>query len=142
MDKRQNQTPQAPRNVSVLLDGMMPQMPLMHPAFGAGLTFYVEPVALLRGPHDMLSSPLGQHILNYEPPRGFIMPTFSMVDGSNDPYDQMLHYNQVTTLNVDNNHLLCKVFPASLQRPTLAWFHKLLRNLINLFNELWIAFIS
>ena len=90
----------------------------------------------------MLSSPLGQHILNYEPPRGFVMPSFTMFDGSNDPYDHMLHYNQATTLNADNDRLLCKVFPASLRGPALAWFHKLPRNSINSFNELWTAFIS
>ena len=79
----------------------------------------------------MLSSPLGKHILNYVPPRGFVMPTFSMFDGSNYPYDHMLHYNQVMTLNADNDHFLCKVFPTSLQELTLAWFHNLLLNLIN-----------
>ena len=70
------------------------------------------------------------------------MPTFAMFDGFNDPYDHMLHYNQAMTLNACNDHLLCKVFPASLRGPTLAWFHKLPRNSINSFNELWIAFIS
>ena len=29
-------------------------------------------------------------------------------------YDHMLHYNQIMTLNADNDHLLCKVFPANL----------------------------
>ena len=84
----------------------------------------------------MLSSPLRQHILNFEPPRGFIMPTFTMFDGSNDPY------NQVMTLQSSNDHMLCKVFSASLRGHMLAWFYKLPRNSINLFNELWIAFIS
>ena len=65
-----------------------------------------------------------------------------MFNGSSDPYDHMLHYNQAMTLNADNDHLLCKVFPANLQGPTLAWFHKLPRNLINSFNEHWAAFIS
>ena len=64
------------------------------------------------------------------------MPTFAMFDGSSDPYDHMLHYNQAMTLNVGNDHLLCKVFLASLQGPALALFHKLLCNLINSFNEL------
>ena len=48
------------------------------------------------------------------------MPDFTMYDGSNDPYDHMLHYNQAMTLNADNDHLLCKVFPASLRGSTLA----------------------
>ena len=62
----------------------------------------------------MLSSPLGQHILDYEIPHGFVIPTFTMFDGSTDPYDHLLHYNQVMTLNVGNDRLLCKVFSASL----------------------------
>ena len=86
----------------------------------------------------MLSSPLGQHILDYEPPRRFIIPIFTTFDGSVDPYDLMLHYNQVMTLNAGNNRLLCKVFPTSLWGPTLAWFHKHLHlhYSINLFDEL------
>ena len=90
----------------------------------------------------MLSSPLGQHILNYEPPRGFVVSAFAMFNGSIDPYDYMLHYNQVMILNVGNDRLLCKVFPASLQEFALARFHKLPCNSINSFNELWAAFIS
>ena len=90
----------------------------------------------------MLFSPLRQHILDYEPPRGFAIPAFATFDGSIDPYDHMLHYNQVMILNVGNDRLLCKVFSASLREPTLAWFHKLPRNSINSFNELWVAFIS
>ena len=109
--------PQACRNVSLLPDDMMRLMPLMlsmHPTLGARPTFYAHPTTLIRGPDDMLSSPLGKHILNYEPPRGFVMPTFAMFDYSNDPYDHMLHYNQEIILNSSNDHLLCKVFPASL----------------------------
>ena len=69
------------------------------------------------------------------------MPAFTMFDGSNDPYDHMLHYNQTMPLNADNDRLLCKVFPASLRGLVLAWFHKLSCNSINSFNELWTAFI-
>ena len=70
------------------------------------------------------------------------MPTFAMFDGSSDPYDHMLHYNHAMTLNVGNVHLLCKVFPASLQGPTLAWFQRLPLNSLNSFCELWTIFIS
>ena len=70
------------------------------------------------------------------------MLAFTMFDGSNDPYDHMLHYNQAMTLNTDNDCLSCKVFSASPRGPTLAWFHNLSRNSINSFNELWTAFIS
>ena len=69
----------------VLPVGMMPQMSFIHPSFGTGLTFYMLPAILIRRPDDMLSSPLGQHILDYEPPRGFFIPAFATFDGSSDP---------------------------------------------------------
>ena len=78
---------------------------------------------LICKPNDMLFSPLRQHILDYKPPRGFVILAFTTFDGSIDPYDHMLHYNQVMILNVGNDRLLCKVFPNSLWGPALAWFH-------------------
>ena len=97
---------------------------------------------LVQGPYDMLSSPLRQHILDYEPPRGFVIPPFAMYDGSSNPYDHMLHFNQAMILNVRDNKLMCKVFPASLKGPALSWFHKLPRGSINSFDELWAVFVS
>ena len=35
----------------------------------------------------MLFSPLGQHILDYEPPYGFAILAFTTFDGLADPYD-------------------------------------------------------
>ena len=90
----------------------------------------------------MLSTPLGRHILDYEPPRGFSIPPFAMYDDSSDPYDHMLHFNQAMILNAGDDRLLCKVFPASLKGPALAWFHKLPRGSISTFNEPWAAFVS
>ena len=149
--KRQNQLIQGLGNTSVLHEGtmppvlpivMMPQMSFVHLAFSAGPTFYMPPTTFIRRLDDMLSSPLGQHILDYELPRGFVIPVFTTFDGSVDPYDHMLHYNQDMILNAGNYRLLCKVFPASLQGPALVWFHKLPRNSINSFHELWAAFVS
>ena len=71
----------------------------------------------------MLSSLLGQHILSYEPPRGFVIPSFAMYDGFSDPYDHMLHFNQAMILNAGDDRLLCIVLLASLKGPSLAWFH-------------------
>ena len=90
----------------------------------------------------MLSSPLSQHILDYIPPREFVIPPFSMYDGSSNPYDHMLHFNQAMILNAGDDRLLCKVFPASLKGPALGWFHKLPRGSINSFGELWVMFVS
>ena len=90
----------------------------------------------------MLSSPLGQHILSYEPPPDFAIPPFAMYDGSSDPYYQMLHFNQAMILSTRSDRLLCNVFPANLKRLALAWFHKLPRGSINSFSELWVVFVS
>ena len=121
---------------------MFPPAPPTHPTFCTVPTFYVTPTTLIQRLNHMLSSPLGQHILDYEPPHGFAILAFTTFDCLSDPYDHMLHYNQAMRLNTSNDRLLCKIFPASLRGPTLAWFHKLPRNSINSFNELWVAFIS
>ena len=81
---------------------MLLMLPL-HPAFDARPTFYMKPAALIRGLEDMLFSLLRKHILNYELPRGFVMLAFTMFDGSTDPYDHMLHYNQAMTLKTGND---------------------------------------
>ena len=122
--------------------GMALSLPFMYPTFGATPVQHLVSFTTVRGLEDMLSSPLGQHILSYEPPRGFVIPPFAMYDGSFDPYDHMLHFNQEMILSARNDRLLCKVFPASLKGLTLAWFHKLPRGSINLFSELWVAFVS
>ena len=98
----------------MLPSSMLPLAPHAHPAYGTTPTFYVPPATLIPRLDDMLSSSLGQHILDYEPPRGFAILAFTMFDGSANPYDHMLHYNQEMTLNADNDRLLCKVFLASL----------------------------
>ena len=94
------------------------------------------------GLEDMLSSPLDYHILSYEPPRGFVIPSFSIYDGSSDLYDHMLHFNQTMILNMRDDRLLCKVFLASLKGPAIAWFHKLPRRSINSFSEFWAVIVS
>ena len=137
----QYQPDRAPSDTLVLPAGLMPSMSFVHPAFGMGPTFYMLPTTLIRRPYDMLFLPLGQHIPNYEAPRRFIIPAFSMFDGSADPYDHMLRYNQAMILNASNDRLLCKVFPISLRGSALAWFHKLPHNIINSFNDLWATFV-
>ena len=132
----------APEYISTRFGGMTPQFPPEQYPFGAPPTLHATFYPPVRRPYDMLSSPLCQHILDYESPRGFLIPLFAMYDGSSDPYDHMLHFNQAMILNVGNDRLLCKVFPASLKGPALAWFHKLLRGSLNSFGELWAAFVT
>ena len=100
--------------------GLPPPVSSMYPPNGAAPVPQMIVPSTVRGPQDMLSTPLRQHILDYDPPRGFSIPPFAMYDGSSDPYDHMLHYNHAMILNVGDDRLLCKVFPTSLKGPALA----------------------
>ena len=129
-------------HISTRFRGMALQfLPKQYP-FGAPPALHATFYPPVRGPYDMLSSPLSQYILDYEPPRGFFYPSFAMYDISSYSYDHMLHFNQAMILNTENDRLLCKVFPTSLKGPALAWFHKIPRGSLNSFSELWAAFVS
>ncbi|XP_034707722.1 uncharacterized protein LOC117930990 [Vitis riparia] len=91
---------------------------------------------------DMLSTIFYSHIVHYDPPRGFLVPKFSMYVGSTDPFDHIMHYRQLMTLDIGNDALLCKVFPASLQGQTLSWFHRLPPNSVDNFRDLSEAFVG
>ncbi|RVW14639.1 hypothetical protein CK203_085436 [Vitis vinifera] len=69
---------------------------------------------------DMLSTPFCSHIIHYEPPRGFLVPKFSTYDGSNDPFDHIMHYRQLMTLDIGNDaHCCAKYFPPAYKgRPS------------------------
>ena len=109
-----------PEYMPIRTKGMAPQFSPMHHPFGVASAPHLVSFPAVRGLEDMLSSPLGPHILSYEPPRGFVMLSFSRYDGSTDSYDHMLHFNQTMILSTGNDRLLCKVFPASLKGPALA----------------------
>ncbi|XP_034707008.1 uncharacterized protein LOC117930459 [Vitis riparia] len=66
------------------------------------------PGTISRRLDDMLSTPFSYRIINYEPPRGFLMPKFSAYDGSNDLFDHIMHYRQLMTLDIGNYALFCK----------------------------------
>ena len=132
----------APESMLSQHGGMAPPVPFIYPTAGEPPSPHLVSFTTVWGPEDILSSPLGQHILSYELPCGFAIPPFDMYDDSSNPYDHMLHFNQVMILNAGNDHLMCMVFPASLKGFALAWFHKLPRGSINSFSELWAAFIS
>nr|CAN82272.1 hypothetical protein VITISV_006243 [Vitis vinifera] len=63
----------------------------------------------------MLSTPFCSHIIHYEPPRGFLVPKFSTYNGSSDPFDHIMHYRQLMTLDIGNDALLCKQNISTLQ---------------------------
>ena len=137
-EPNKDQRPPTPAHQHMLdrAGGFPLPVPSMYPPFRAAPAPQMIFSSVVRGPHDLLSTPLGQHILDYDPPFDFSIPPFTMYDSSSYPYDHMLHYNQAIILNTGDDRLLCKVFPASLKGPALAWFHKLPRGSINTFGEL------
>ena len=140
--RERRQSEHAPENIPAWQVGAAPSLLFRNPTFGAAPASYMPAPTAVRGPEDMLLSPLGQYILSYEPPFGFVIPPFAMYDGTSDPYDHMLHFNQAMIMSARNDRILCKVFPASLKGLALTWFHKLPRGSINSFSELWAAFVS
>ena len=79
----------------------------------------------------MLSTSFDSHIISYEPPRGFVVPKFTIYDGMSDPFDHIMHVRQLMTLNIGNDALMCKVFLTSLHDQVLFWC--LLQNSVNTF---------
>ena len=79
-----------PLSICVPGSGVWPPqfLPAQYP-FRAPLIPHATSYPPVRGPYDMLSPPLGQYILDYEPPHEFVIPSFAMYDGSSDPYDHM-----------------------------------------------------
>ena len=73
---------------------------------------------------DMFSTLFGPHIIIYELLRGFVVPKFIMYDGISDPYDHIMHFRQLMTLDIRNDALMCKVFSTSLHDQALSWFHR------------------
>lgn len=91
---------------------------------------------------DMPSTPFAPHIISYEPLKGFLVPKFTMYDGTSDPFDHLLHYRQLMILDIGNDILLYKVFHVSLHGSALLWFHRLSQNSINSFCDVFEAFFD
>lgn len=91
---------------------------------------------------DILSTPFDPYIISYKLPKGFLVPKFTMYNGMSDPFDHLLLYRQLKTLDIGNDVLLCKVFPANLHDSTLLWFHWLPHNSINSFWDVFEAFLG
>ncbi|KAL6347122.1 hypothetical protein AAG906_012703 [Vitis piasezkii] len=55
---------------------------------------------------DMISMPFDPHIINYEPSRGFIVPKFTIYNRISDPFNHIMHFRQLMTLDIRNDALL------------------------------------
>lgn len=101
-----------------------------------------SPISISKCLDNMLSTPFNPRIINYESPRGFTVPKFFAYDGSSDPFDHIMYYRQLMTLDIGNDALLCKVYLASLQGQALSWFHHLPMNSVDNFQDLSEAFVG
>ena len=116
--RERRQSKHVPENIPAWQGGEAPSLPFGYPTFRAAPALYMLAPTVVRGPEDMLSSPLGHHILSYEPPRGFVIPPFAMYDSSSDPYDHMLYFNQAMILSVEMTAFYAKCSrPASRDLP-------------------------
>ena len=92
--------------------------------------------------NDMLSMLFDPHIINYELFRRFIVPKFTTYDETSNPFNHIMHFRQLMTLDIRNDALLCKVFLANLHGQTLSYFHHLSKNSMNTFYDMSEAFVS
>nr|CAN80089.1 hypothetical protein VITISV_010934 [Vitis vinifera] len=62
----------------------------------------------------MLSMSFDPHIIIYEPPMRFLVPKLTIYDdGMSDPFNHVMNFRQLITLNIGNDVLLYKVFLAN-----------------------------
>ncbi|XP_075640560.1 uncharacterized protein LOC142612342 [Castanea sativa] len=69
-------------------------------------------------------------------PSTFSRSPFISYDGKTDPIEYVSHYIQMMSLYNQNDVLMCKVFPSSLEPTTLRWFNGLRKGSIHNFGEL------
>ena len=81
-------------------------------------------------------------ILNQKASSHFSLPKFHMYNGLQDPFNHLLHNQQIITLRMGNDALLCKVFPSSLASLALSWFHSLALTSMTFFHRLREKFVS
>ena len=88
-------------------------------------------------------SPFIHRIEGAKLPRNFHQPTFLLYSGWSDPIEHVSQFNQRTAVHSkEDEALLCKIFPSSLEPVAMRWFNGLRANSINSFRELTQAFGS
>lgn len=74
-------------------------------------------------------------------PSRFNKPPFISYDGKTNPVEQVSHYIQMMSLYNQNDVLICKVFPFSLESIALRWFNGLRKGSVHNFGVLIHEFI-
>lgn len=96
--------------------------------------------AMSRALKRAAQSPFSEEIEHTEMPRRFVCPLFTIYDGKIDLVEHVCHYMQMMLLYLQNDGLMCKVFPSNLGWIEMKWFNGLRKGSIRNFKELMHAF--
>ena len=75
-------------------------------------------------------SPFTNRIEGAELPRRFNQPVFAIYNGRADPVEHVSQFNQKMAIYLQNEALMCKIFPSSLGSMAMRWFNSLKTNSI------------
>ena len=75
-------------------------------------------------------------------PRRFHQPTFTMYNGQTDPIEHVSQFKQKMVVHSQDEVLMCRVFPSSLEPMPMRWFDGLRTNSISSFKKLTQSFYS
>ena len=75
-------------------------------------------------------------------PRRFHQPTFTMYNGRTDPIEHVSQFKQKMVVHSQDEVLMCRVFPSSLEPMPMRWFDGLRTNSISSFKKLTQSFYS
>ena len=87
-------------------------------------------------------SPFTQGIEKAKLPRRFHQPIFVMYNGRTNPIEHVSQFKQKMAVHSQDEALLCRVFPSSLEPMPMRWFDGLRTNSINSFKKLTQSFCS
>ena len=98
--------------------------------------------AMNRALDQISRSPFMYRIEGAKLPRRFNQPTFAIYNGRTDPVEHVSQFNQKMAIYLQNEALMCKVFPSSLGPMAMRWFNSLKTNSIGSYKQLTQAFCS
>ena len=82
---------------------------------------------------QICKSPFTRGIEKAKLPRWFRQPTFAMYNGRTDPVEHVSQFKQKMVVHSQDEALMCRVFPSSLELMPMRWFDGLRTNSISSF---------
>jgi hypothetical protein len=92
--------------------------------------------------HQISHSPFSKEIERARLLGKFSPPNYVMYDGRTDPIEHISHFRQSMALHLNNDALMCRMFPSSLGPMSLRWFNRLQHSSIHSWDELAETFVS